>query len=116
MKKLLSAALALSLVCSSGLAYAASPAQTGTHAEATAKAATAEKDGAKVKLKGNIDKKLGDDKYQFSDDSGIIIVEIDEELAVPDKLAADTPVLIFGEIDQDAQGNIIEVEAIEFLN
>ena len=37
------------------------------------------KDESPVRLKGKITKNLGDDKYSFSDNTGVIIIEIDEE-------------------------------------
>lgn len=59
------------------------------------------KDDNKVKLKGYIVKSVGDEKYQFRDNTGTITVDIDDELWQGKPISAKTPVTIVGEIDVD---------------
>lgn len=67
----------------------------------TVKHALTLKDDAKVKLKGYIVKSVGDEKYQFRDNTGTITVDIDDELWQGKPISAKTPVTIVGEIDVD---------------
>jgi len=68
------------------------------------------RDDAKVVLRGNILRKLGDEKYAFRDQSGEIVLEIDDDLWRGQTVTAQDTVEIRGEVDRD-WGNSIEVEA-----
>ena len=59
------------------------------------------KDDTEVQLKGYIVKALGDEKYQFSDTTGSITVDIDDDLWQGKAISAKTPVVIMGEVDVD---------------
>ena len=59
------------------------------------------KDDTKVQLKGYIVKSVGDEKYQFRDNTGTITVDIDDELWLGKPISAKTPVTLLGEIDVD---------------
>lgn len=72
-----------------------------TAAITTAKAANRAKDGAKVSLKGTIVKPLGNERYQFKDNTGRIVVDIDDDLWQERVLDDATTVEIFGEVDVD---------------
>lgn len=52
-------------------------------------------------LKGYVVKATGDEKYQFSDQTGSITVDIDDDLWQGQPVSAKTPVTIIGEIDID---------------
>lgn len=67
----------------------------------TVKQALSMQDDRDVKVKGYVVKALGDEKYQFRDATGSIVVEIDDELWQGKQVSAKTPVTIFGEIDVD---------------
>lgn len=58
-------------------------------------------DDTKVTLIGNIEKSLGDEKYLFKDNTGSIVIEIDDEdwngLTVTPEVAIE----IVGEVDKD---------------
>ncbi len=67
----------------------------------TVKQALTMKDDSKVELKGYVVKSVGDEKYQFRDNTGSINVEIDDELWMGKPISAKTPVTIIGEVDID---------------
>lgn len=59
------------------------------------------KDNSKVLLKGQVIKSLGDEKYEFRDNTGTIKVEIDDELWGGRALSQTQTVTLIGEIDVD---------------
>ncbi len=67
----------------------------------TVKQAMSAKDDSQVELHGNVVKSLGDEKYEFRDQTGSITVEIDHKLWQGHAIAANTPVTIVGEVDVD---------------
>lgn len=67
----------------------------------TVKQALSLKDDTKVQLKGYVVKSVGDEKYQFRDATGTIVVEIDDELWKGKAISAKTPVTLIGEVDID---------------
>ena len=67
----------------------------------TVKQALTLKDDSKVQLKGYVVKAVGDEKYQFRDNTGTMTVEIDDELWQGKPVNAKTPVTIIGEVDID---------------
>ncbi|OTG66215.1 hypothetical protein B9T25_10440 [Acinetobacter sp. ANC 4470] len=83
----------------------------------TVKQALILKDDTKVQLKGYVVKAVGDEKYQFRDNTGTITVDIDDELWQGKPISAKTPVTLIGEVDIDykpAKRVEIDVEAIKF--
>jgi len=75
------------------------------------------KDDTKVQLKGYVVKAVGDEKYQFRDNTGTITVEIDDELWQGKPVSAKTPVVIIGEVDIDykpAKRVEIDVDQVQF--
>ena len=83
----------------------------------TVKHALTLKDDTKVQLKGYIVKSVGDEKYQFRDQSGTITVDIDDELWNGKPISAKTPVTILGEVDIDYKPMKrveIDVDAVQF--
>ncbi|MGB8483750.1 MAG: NirD/YgiW/YdeI family stress tolerance protein, partial [Acinetobacter bohemicus] len=75
------------------------------------------KDDTKVQLKGYVVKAVGDEKYQFRDNTGTITVDIDDELWHGKPISAKTPVTLIGEVDIDykpAKRVEIDVEAVKF--
>ncbi|EPF71483.1 NirD/YgiW/YdeI family stress tolerance protein [Acinetobacter rudis] len=67
----------------------------------TVKQALNAKDNTQVELRGNVVKSLGDEKYEFRDQTGSITVEIDHELWQGRPIAANTAITLVGEVDVD---------------
>lgn len=67
-----------------------------------------------VTLKGKLLKKVADEKYIFSDGSGEIRVEIDDDLITTVKVDNNTEVHIVGEVEKDFLEDLeIEVKSIK---
>ena len=73
-------------------------------------------DGDKAHLKGTITKSLGDEKYEFQDETGIIIVEIDDKLLRDIEVNEYTPVVLVGEVDNDWNGQEVDIDIITLLD
>ena len=69
-------------------------------------------DDAPVVLQGKIDKPLGRGKYQFSDDTGTIVLDIDDEVIGNTQLISEDMVEIHGEVDKGWFSTEIDVEEI----
>lgn len=83
----------------------------------TVKQALSLKDDTKVQLKGYVVKSIGDEKYQFSDATGSITVDIDDELWHGKAISAKTPVTLMGEVDVDYKPTKrveIDVDQVKF--
>ena len=71
------------------------------------------KDDAPVVLKGKIEKSLGNEKYQFNDGTGIIIIEIDDDEWNGVVVKPENTVEIRGEIDKELMSQPqVDVEMI----
>lgn len=71
-------------------------------------------DDAKVTLKGQLVNSLGDEKYTFKDQTGEIVVEIDDEDFNGVKVTPENVVEISGEVDRDINEPVtIDVDRIE---
>lgn len=70
-------------------------------AKVTAAEAAKLSDDTNVVLTGKIEQKLGDEKYMFRDNSGTIIVEIDNEDWKGVTVTPQDTVEIYGEVDTD---------------
>lgn len=112
--------LAMGLCGAVGLAQAAPAVNQNAVAAiqlTTVKHALTLKDDSKVKLKGYIVKAIGDEKYQFRDQSGVITVDIDDELWQGKAISATTPVVLNGEVDIDYKPMKrveIDVDSVQF--
>ena len=76
------------------------------------------RDDTPVTLRGKIERFLGDEKYLFSDNTGNIIIEIDDDIWRWGNLTIDEKdmVEITGEIDRSFRKVEIDVKAIRKLN
>lgn len=87
--------------------------------DGTAKVTVAEalkmRDDAKVTLTGKIVKRLGPEKYEFSDGSGNITVEIENEDWRGLNVSPEDTVLIHGEVDREFNRREIDVKSISKL-
>lgn len=86
----------------------ASPAQAqfegpGAQSQLTTVEAVADQanDDQTVQLEGSIIEQVGDEKYIFTDDTGEIRVEIDDELFRGQRITPDMTVAIYGEVEKD---------------
>lgn len=78
----------------------------------TIKQALTMPDDSDVTLRGQIEKRLKKDKYLFKDDSGSIIVEIDDDVWKGQTVGPDDTIVIMGELDKDDDYNSIDVERL----
>ena len=70
------------------------------------------RDDTNVVLVGKIEKSLGGEKYQFTDETGSIIVEIDEEKWMGVEVSPTDIVEIYGEVDKDWKRIKVDVDRI----
>lgn len=70
-------------------------------------------DEAMVVLKGNLKKGMGEEMYVFTDSTGSINVEIDQEYWNKSKVQAEDMVIITGEVDKS--GNVVEIDVDEIM-
>lgn len=59
------------------------------------------KDNTTVKVRGQVVKSLGDEKYQFRDKTGSITIDVDDELWQGHPISPSTNVTLIGEVDID---------------
>ena len=91
--------------------------QGALYSPSTVKQALTLKDNTKVQLRGHIVKAIGDEKYQFRDQTGTITVDIDDDLWNGKAISATTLITISGEVDVDYQPTKrveIDVDAVKF--
>ena len=72
-------------------------------------------DEAYVSLKGNIVKRLTVDEYLFSDKTGSIIVEIDDEEWAGQMVKPNDMIEVTGEIDKNYRNTKVDVESLRIL-
>jgi uncharacterized protein (TIGR00156 family) len=74
-------------------------------------------DDAHVELRGNLLKKVGAEKYEFSDGTGTIRVEIDAEIFPREPIDDKTKVQLTGEVEKEFLTSIeIDVKSIRRLD
>lgn len=81
----------------------------------TVEAAKALPDDSRVTLLGFIEKRLGDDEYLFRDETGTIVVEIDDDDWHGLTVSPQDKVILRGEVDRDRKETKIDVERVEFV-
>ena len=91
----------LSLSISSTLANEVAINQNSLPKKVTVKQALSLHDNTNVEIQGYIIKSVGDEKYKFRDDTGIILVDIDDELWAGKSVYTKNLVTLFGEVDID---------------
>lgn len=69
-------------------------------------------DDAPVVLRGKIDQNLGHGKYQFSDQTGTIILDIDDEVLGNTQIISENIIEIHGEVDKGWFSTEVDVEEI----
>ena len=91
--------------------------QSALYSPSTVKQALTLKDDTKVQLRGHVVKAIGDEKYQFRDQTGTITVDIDDDLWNGKAISATKLITISGEVDVDYQPTKrveIDVDAVKF--
>ncbi|MFT5705192.1 MAG: hypothetical protein ACI8SK_001147 [Shewanella sp.] len=78
----------------------------------TVQVALEAKDDTPVTLTGYILSGLGDEEYQFSDDTGVIIVEIDHRDWNGIDATPETQIVIQGEVDSGWSYTTIDVDSV----
>ncbi|HAS61163.1 MAG TPA: hypothetical protein DCS35_00500 [Vibrio sp.] len=72
-------------------------------------------DDMPVTLTGNIKSSLGDEMFIFTDSTGEITIEIDNDKWLNQTATPENQVQIVGEIDKDISGTKIDVDVIRVL-
>jgi uncharacterized protein (TIGR00156 family) len=99
-----------------GLTLSAQDGYRGPGADiVTVEAAKSLRDDFPVVLRGKIEKFLGDEKYLFTDDTGSIIIEIENRLWYGISVDQNDAVEITGEVDRGFKQTEIEVSNIKKL-
>lgn len=117
MKKML-IVLGLALASSVAVADKATGGFTGPDAlkVITVAEALEMRDDSAVKLQGVILRSLGDEKYEFKDDSGTMTIEIDDDDWGDVKASPDVKVELIGEVDKDLwKKTTLDVDAVRLL-
>lgn len=76
------------------------------------KQAVSLKDDAHVALKGHIKRHIGGEHYLFSDGTGEVTVEIDQDIWQGRSIGPSDTVEIYGEVDREWNGVSIEVDRL----
>jgi uncharacterized protein (TIGR00156 family) len=74
------------------------------------------RDDQQVTLTGHVVKKVSREKYQFRDATGVIRIEIDDDVMPNEPFDDQTKVEIFGEVEKDFLRSVeIDVKAVRLL-
>ena len=71
-------------------------------------------DDRHVVLEGNVTQQLNHEMYSFTDGSGTVTIEIDDDMPLP-TFDAKTRVRLYGEVDSEFSGNRVEVDYLEVI-
>ncbi|MEZ5565989.1 MAG: NirD/YgiW/YdeI family stress tolerance protein [Gammaproteobacteria bacterium] len=81
----------------------------------TVKEALGMRDDSPVKLQGYILQSLGDEKYEFKDDSGTMTIEVDNDDWRGVQASPDLKVELIGEIDKELRKTTLDVDVVRLL-
>ncbi len=113
MKKIfLSLILMLFMGAGVGFAYEMGGFQENNSTILTVSEAVRLRDDSYVTLRGNIIKRISNEKYMFKDSTGTIVVKIKDYKWMGQKIDANDEVEISGEIDKDFASVKLEVNSI----
>lgn len=79
---------------------------------ATAAQAAGLKDDTHVRMVGRLVRSLGDENYEFEDDTGMLVVEIDDEAWQGESFGPDVRVELIGELDSDGGKTELDVDRV----
>lgn len=68
-----------------------------------------------VTMRGYITKRLGDDKYNFSDGTDNIVIEVDDKIWRGQVVSPKEQVVIWGELDKDDGKMMVEVKSLSIV-
>ncbi len=74
------------------------------------------RDDTAVKLQGYIVRALGDEKYEFKDDTGTLVVEIDNEDWNGVEATPETRIELRGEIDKEWNKTEVDVDSVRLAS
>lgn len=74
-----------------------------------------EPDGREVVISAQVVQSLSDERFLMADPTGQINVEIDRSLLGKIDLVPGTHLRIFGEIDRDSAGTVLEAERVQIV-
>lgn len=69
-------------------------------------------DDARIQVTGYLVRSIGDEEYEFQDDTGALVVEIDEDEWGGAKVNPETRVELTGELDNDSNDVELDVEQV----
>lgn len=69
-----------------------------------------------IYIQGNLTQSLGDEMYIFTDDSGNITVEIDDDLMQGHTFTPNMAVIITASVDKEGNVTSLDAEEIEFVS
>lgn len=72
-------------------------------------------DDTQVKLSGHLVKSLGDEEYEFRDETGSLTVEIDNDVWNGLEVAPEQKVLLRGEVEQEWNHTELEVDQVTLV-
>jgi uncharacterized protein (TIGR00156 family) len=72
-------------------------------------------DETEIRLVGFIVRKTGDEKYEFKDDSGALIVEIDDDEWRGIEVSPSNKVELTGEVDRERTRTEVEVDSVKLV-
>lgn len=77
--------------------------------------ALAAPDDTEAVITARIVQDLGDGRYLMSDGTGQITVDIDQDLRGQLQFAPDTQLRVFGELDRDSDGSVLEAKTVQVV-
>jgi len=104
--------LLLFIATATSSAWAAYTGPGATPAVTSVAEARLQRDDQTVVLRGQLVAKLGDERYRFQDDTGVIDVEIDDEDLPRDTVSADTLVELHGRWTRIASSRAISTSSM----
>ena len=73
-------------------------------------------DDSKVIVEGHITKKISHEHYEFKDNTGVIVVEIDDDKWAGQSVSPQDTVRLEGEVDKDGSHIDIDVKTVTRIN
>lgn len=68
-----------------------------------------------VTMQGYITKRIGEDKYHFSDGTNEMMVEIDHKVWQGQTVSPKDKIIIFGEVDKEDGHRLVDVKSLKML-
>lgn len=119
MKKIIALPVLVAVVCFSGVGSAKE--HHGGFMETKMQPLSVEevmtlKDDTKITMDGQIERKIGNDKYIFNDGKNSIVVEIEKKAWKNQTVTPEDRITIWGKVDKDKKETEIEVKKLKIHN